>query len=80
MKLLAWKGDFVVDGTNSRMRKVIETDYETIHRQKRIAEMQRIDIATGVVWIVVCLFGLLAVCTLGERVIGFFHQASGFIR
>jgi hypothetical protein len=54
MNLLTWKGDRVVDGTNARMRSVIQTDYEENRRHKKLAklqESQQIDVFVALAWI-----------------------------
>lgn len=53
MKLLAWKGDRVVDGTNARMRRIIQTDFETPVRQAKLAKLQAtqdIDVFVLLAW------------------------------
>ena len=80
MKLLAWKGEYVVDGTNSRMRRIVEQDFEQERRQKRISEMQRIDIAVALVWITACLFGVTVLVEVGTWAVRLFNYVEGAIR
>lgn len=80
MKLLAWKGDFVVDGTNSRMRQVMRTDYEAERRQKRIRDMQRIDAGVALAWITGCFFCVTVLVTVGTWVPKLIHYVQGLLK
>lgn len=80
MKLLVWKGNYVVDGTNSRMRRVIETDFEDERRRRKIAQMQRIDAAVGLVWITACFF-CVSVLVAGAHWLGkLYYYVQGLLR
>ena len=60
--------------------RVVEMDYETHRRQKWLAELQRMDVAAGLVWIAIMLFGALAMIALGEKVFDYVHGIGGLIR
>lgn len=80
MRLLAWKGDFVVDGTNARMRRAIEVDYETERRQKRLRDKQRIDAGLALIWITVCFLCVTVLVTAVNWAGQLVHYVQGLIR